>query len=487
MSLSVMIAPRRKTLIFLGFIVFVAWLLSDRISELLCSSSSSPWCSPQSYTAGSSQWNLFYHLGGNGPWIPKRDGLGHPEDPLPAACSVDQVHMLSRHAERYPTQNAGGRHLGLLGRLNQPNVKLRGSLAFLNKWTYFTDPAEPSFENLTTHGPYAGTVQARTAGKTFRRRYSHLVHKDRPTKFWTCETPRDIESANCFADGFFGAHWESDGSAKLEIISEDPNQGGNTLTPGDTCYAYRNDILGHDFGYLMLEKWQNNFTAPITDRLRRDAVGASLSPLDIYGMMEMCGFEVLARGHSAWCDVFTRQEWLEFEYARDLLHFYRAGPGNQYGPVMGWLYLNATADLLVKEDARDVYFSFVHDGDLVPMLAALQIFDEKTVVQELPTDRVKPDRQWVTSDVVPMGGRVVFERIACWEQDQRQRYVRVFINDGLMKLPGFPSSSTLKHGVPVEDFWVYISSRPDLFGDFRTVCELLDGVPDRITFLHQNR
>jgi hypothetical protein len=38
---------------------------------------------------------LFYHLGGNGPWIPKADGLKHPDVPLPKHCMVDQVHMVS--------------------------------------------------------------------------------------------------------------------------------------------------------------------------------------------------------------------------------------------------------------------------------------------------------------------------------------------------------------------------------------------------------
>lgn len=42
-------------------------------------------------------------------------------------------------------------------------------------------------------------------------------------------------------------------------------------------------------------------------------------------MQEMCGFEITVRGKSKWCDVFTHEEWLEFEYARDVIHYYRAG------------------------------------------------------------------------------------------------------------------------------------------------------------------
>lgn len=40
-------------------------------------------------------WDIFYHLGGNGPWIPKVDNIvGNGTEP-PEGCWVDQVHMVS--------------------------------------------------------------------------------------------------------------------------------------------------------------------------------------------------------------------------------------------------------------------------------------------------------------------------------------------------------------------------------------------------------
>ena len=54
-------------------------------------------------------WNLFYHLGGNGPWIPKIDDVVPGGVDVPVGCSIDQAHMISRHAERYPTHTAGER------------------------------------------------------------------------------------------------------------------------------------------------------------------------------------------------------------------------------------------------------------------------------------------------------------------------------------------------------------------------------------------
>lgn len=43
-------------------------------------------------------WNLFHHLGGNGPWIQKLDplfGTYEAEGKPPEGCVVDQVHMVS--------------------------------------------------------------------------------------------------------------------------------------------------------------------------------------------------------------------------------------------------------------------------------------------------------------------------------------------------------------------------------------------------------
>lgn len=177
------------------------------------------------------------------------------------------------------------------------------------------------------------------------------------------------------------------------------------MTPGATCLRYIDDkVFGHDQGYDKLALWQDKFAAPIAQRLSAESGGFDFSSLDIYSMMEMCGFEILARGESPWCQVFTNSEWLDFEYARDLLHFYRAGPGNKYAVAMDWLWLNATQGLLLRENTGGVCFSFVHDGDIIPLLAALGIYsgDGSTIrgqnerdvdeLSYLPTDTIPVDR-----------------------------------------------------------------------------------------------
>lgn len=52
-------------------------------------------------------WNILYHLGGNGPWIEKAVDVVDGGIGIPEGCAVEQVHMMSRHAERFPTVKAG--------------------------------------------------------------------------------------------------------------------------------------------------------------------------------------------------------------------------------------------------------------------------------------------------------------------------------------------------------------------------------------------
>jgi acid phosphatase len=59
------------------------------------------WSSEPDYQAASGhtvdkdEWNLLYHLGGNGPWVEKVDGVVEEGIQVPDGCEVDMVHMVS--------------------------------------------------------------------------------------------------------------------------------------------------------------------------------------------------------------------------------------------------------------------------------------------------------------------------------------------------------------------------------------------------------
>ncbi|KAG0636336.1 histidine phosphatase superfamily [Tuber brumale] len=431
------------------------------------------------------EWNILYHLGGNGPWVEKVDGVVKGGIQVPNDCEIDMAHMMSRHGERFPTKNAGARMIILLKKIGSSGVELKGSLAFLNDWQYFTKSPEKHFEQLTTTGPYSGTLEAFTTGVKLRTRYQHLWEKvlNNHTLFWASECDRVIDTARYFGAGFFGLESKR---AELQIISEDESKAGDTLTPGDTCKNYVEDPeLGHDYGYEMLYKYRATYLPAIAQRLEEENPGLQFSDSDIYSMQEMCGFEITVRGNSKWCGVFTRQEWSQFEYARDVIHYYRAGPGNKYAKAMGWLWLNTTANLIAEgpESAGPLYFSFVHDGDIVPMLAAFGIFED---TQDLPIDEMMEDRKWKTSQITPMGGRIIFERLSCAPKNksaEKEIFVRFNVNDGIVPLEGCADGPG--KSCPLNGFLEHVKRRGEIAGDFRTICGLAHDAPDRPTFLRQ--
>ncbi|KAL1859861.1 hypothetical protein Plec18167_006333 [Paecilomyces lecythidis] len=326
-------------------------------------------------------------------------------------------------------------------------------------------------------------------GVRFRTRYAHLLPKDR-TRLWASDSQRVIDTARYFASGLFNSIWDRDGIAELQIIPETFERGADTLTPGDTCLKYLEDTeLGHDNGARMQSLFRESYAPSIANRLRsedNEALGR-LSNLDIFSMQEMCGFETTVRGFSPWCDVFTEDEWDCFEYARDLIHYYRAGPGNPYAGAMGWLWLNATANLLQNgPESGSMFLSFAHDGDIAPLLVALDILSDRVNDPHLPTSHIATDRVWRTATVLPMGGRITFERLSCGSSGvtlAEDVFIRVNINDGIVSLPD--CSSGPGSSCPLAEFLKFVRRRKEEVGDFAEVCGL-DGDVGWITFLRQD-
>jgi acid phosphatase len=348
---------------------------------------------------------------------------------------------------------------------------------------------DDSLEQLTSTGPFSGTLGSFTTGVRLRTRYKHLLSKaisSRPTqpiRFWASDSRRVIETARHFALGFFGIDYQTNNTADLEVISEHSSLGGNTLTPGRTCVNNKKDKAeGQKKGYDLMGRYRAIYMRPIRARLLTQT-GMNFSDTEIYSMQEMCGFETTVRGRSDWCDVFTQDEFLSFEYARDLLHYYRAGPGQKYAASMGWLWLNATTNLLLEGPAAGpLFFSFVHDGDIAPMMTALDVINDE---QHLPVTHIAHERKWRKSQVSPMGGRVIFELLACQVENAPglERFVRLNINDGITAIPD------CQHGpgksCPLSQFAARTRRKGEEVGDFRELCGLEEGAEERIRFLHQ--
>ncbi|KAH7116913.1 3-phytase B precursor [Dendryphion nanum] len=441
----------------------------------------------ESASAVTKDWNILYHLGGNGPWIEKIDDVLEGGIGVPEGCIVEQVHMMSRHAERYPTLKAGTRMRKLFNRMKNSNVTFKGDLSFTNDWELFWSD-DTHLAQLTSTGPFSGTLSSFTTGTRLRTRYSHLLPtpSSPPVTLWASDSDRVIDTARYFAAGLFGLDYSTKNTAQLQVIPETSDLGADSLTPGDTCPRYVEDEEeGWAKGWKTMHAYRATYLHVPRARLLAQNPGVEFSDDELYAMQEMCGFETTVRGSSQWCDVFTREEWEHFEYARDLHHYYRAGPGTKYGAGLGFLWLNATVGIMNQgPEAGKLFFSFVHDDDMAPLLAAVDFIDD---IHPLPTTHIPRERLWRKSQISPMGGRIIFEVMACkWETQSHMplsKFVRININDGIHTIPGCdkgPGGSCR-----LSAFTARTRRKGIEVGGFREMCGLGEGAAERITFLHQ--
>ncbi|KAI5197755.1 phosphoglycerate mutase-like protein [Aureobasidium subglaciale] len=439
-------------------------------------------------------WNIFYHLGGNSPWIPKLDGVVEGGFSPPEGCRVEQVHMMP-HLRPRSNRKAG--MVSLHNHLRTLDFDLEGDLAFFKNWTYFM-PDTNDIGQLIPTGPYAGTLGAFQAGVDLRTRYPDLratAIAQNQTNFWAAGSRRVIETAKLFAGGFWGVDWEHE-LAKMHTIPESSNRGADTLTTGSTCKAARKPENHHGLpeGPHASREWMKIFVPAIIQRLGQQNPRLKLTSHDIHAMQSFCGFDLLARGSSPWCDVFNPDEWRKLEYARDLSHYYRHGPGNKYSAALGFPFLNATTNLLSAGTKNgSLFLSFAHDNNILSLLTALDLFP---ILEELPTDHVPEDRSWRTSTLIPMGGRVIFERMVYCHSNAPlypnhiycdppldEPYVRIVINDGVVAIPGCDDGPG--RSCPLASFERRVMLRGWEVGDFGRLCELEEGSPSKISFLHQ--
>jgi len=95
----------RSTVYFSTLFIILAataWKLSQSKLEWISAAASRiplhiPFSNDQHNQSTSDDWNILYHLGGNGPWIRKTDNVMPGGIDVPAGCRVDQVHMVGPH------------------------------------------------------------------------------------------------------------------------------------------------------------------------------------------------------------------------------------------------------------------------------------------------------------------------------------------------------------------------------------------------------
>lgn len=198
--------------------------------------------------------------------------------------------------------------------------------------------------------------------------------------------------------------------------------------------------------------WRDAFSAQIVQRLNGAAVGAELISEDIPGLMSLCAFEtVYEEKASPFCDIFSLEEFQAYEYYWDLLKYHETGYGNPLGRVQGVGYVNELLARLTGSPVEDrtqtnstldsspvtfpldrtVYADFSHDNQMVAIYGALGLVPQTSHPNPTKAD---PQRTWVVSRLVPFSGRMVTEKLRCFEAETPGDFVRILINDAVQPL-----------------------------------------------------
>lgn len=418
-------------------------------------------------------FNPLEHLGGVAPYF---EPLDPPADPsAPQGCTPVRAAYLVRHAAIYANDFDYEEYLSPFIEKVQNKTDINWStipaLSFLSTWKAPVTDAE---QELLTR---VGKLEATQLGASLGFRYQNFAL---PKKIWTSSAERTYESAKALIRGFEPAG--GDDSIGLVSIYESEEGGANTLTPYDSCPLYSSSA-GSDQSAVYLEK----FTKPIMARLNAAAPSFNFTAADVYGMMELCGYESVIRGSSPFCDLdlFGPDDWLGWEYTADIMYHYNVGYGSLVAGAVGLPWANATANLLMDTNAdadadaavQDLYVSFTH-RELPPMvLVALGLFNNSafeshaSVNDTMPSDRINLRRAWKSSHVLPFMTNIAMERLNCsgsYGFDDGE-YYRVLVNNAPQQLPDCgdgPGASCSR-----ATFEEFLQQRSAQFGGYSEACD----------------
>lgn len=192
---------------------------------------------------------------------------------------------------------------------------------------------------------------------------------------------------------------------------------------------------------------------------------------------QLCGYETVIRGSSPFCslDVFSANDWLNFEYMNDIMYFYNAGYGNEISGVLGYPWLSASASTLQSNSSdQDIYVSFTHRELPPAVMVTLGIFNNsgpslaENINATMPLDKPNHGREWKSSKILPFLTNIAIERMACDSYGyDAGTYYRVLVNQdpkplGCADGPGESCSSGA-----FDDF---VKSRGEMFEGFTEKC-----------------
>ncbi|PSN74696.1 acid phosphatase PHO12 precursor [Corynespora cassiicola Philippines] len=428
--------------------------------------------------AAQDEFNVLQHLGGNAQWLPGPEVTGISSD-VPAGCNIDMAASFSRHGSRYPDRGAFAEWVDLESRLRAANFTVADEkLEFLSTWKPVLEYPAQQIAQLST----TGYKELYDMGATYRLRYPELYEYNTNFTLWAnyyTSGPRVRDSARLFARGFLGPNATELGTI-YALNASDPQSFMNSLATSDGCPAYDDDG-----GSPQKDVWDNIYLPPIRSRLNNLIQGNfNFTQWDVSIIPYLCGFETQITGsRSPFCDLYTEEEILQYEYAQDLRYWYGNGLGTEIEkflmvPVVDGLlnrfvdgpnatYTNSDGTAFVPPK---LIVSFANDGQINQLIAATGVFDNEP---HLPSNQTLENRLFRASRLVPMRGTVAFERLSCAAEgygNGTSTYVRVRFNDVVYPIADCESGPG--SSCPLGQYKSIIEGKLETAGNYGELCNV---------------
>ncbi|KAN0092220.1 phosphoglycerate mutase-like protein [Hyaloscypha variabilis] len=419
-----------------------------------------PLVAPQPWGSSSSfgqPFDITKYWGNLSPWysVSSADyGLPDASPLIPEGCNIVQMYLLYRHGARYPTTGAAPSIFAqkLLNVTQAGGFSVTGELEFLSQWTY-----KLGAELLT---PF-GRSQNFNLGVAYRQLYGELLNNFTAAGtlpvFRTESQDRMVKTALNFAAGFFGVP-EYQNQVNIDILVENPGV-NNSGAPYEVC-TNSNVASRGSIGSTAATAFANTaFNATIA-RLQSQATGVNFTSTDIIAMLQLCSYETQALGYSAFCGLFSEEDFLNYEYYFDLSFYYNNGPGSPISAAQGkgylqeWVarltqsYPTAQSALNLTYDNNTTYFPlnqsiYADATHEVVVLDTLTAFNLTALFNGPPLSPTSNQHRnsFVASKLVPFATHFTTQILECPAYSPT-RQLRFIVNDAVVPIsdshPGCP-------------------------------------------------
>lgn len=242
-----------------------------------------------------------------------------------------------------------------------------------------------------------------------------------------------VKTAENFAAGFFGVPEYLD-QVSIELMVETSGV-NNTGAPYDTC-PNSNVASRGSLGSTAASAFAKQAFNGTIFRLQSNINGVQFDSTDIIDMLQLCSYETDALGYSAFCGLFTEEDFKNYEYYYDISFYYNNGAGSPVAAAQGKGFLqefvsrftqtpitssNSSVNTTLDNNStyfplnQSIYADATHEVVLLDTLTAFNL-TALFSTGPLPVDKRVEGSSFVASQVVPFATHLVVQVLECANQ-----------------------------------------------------------------------